>query len=103
LAWFIGHPALRNRHEKGDVLRKPCANHLGKSRSIILGSDGARDSRVNAGRLRVAVRLGDFPDCNLVVRKIGVLQRVLVAHPSCFGASNGGPKLARPRDLTAHN
>jgi len=52
----------------------------------------------------VAVRLGDLPDSSLVARKIGVSQRVLVAHPSYFaGLRDGGPRLEHPRDLTAHN
>jgi DNA-binding transcriptional LysR family regulator len=52
----------------------------------------------------VAVRLGDLPDSGLVARKIGVSQRVLVAHPSYFaGLADGGPRLNHPRDLTAHN
>ena len=52
----------------------------------------------------VAVRIGDLPDSGLVARKIGVSQRMLVAHPSYFaGLSDGGPRLEHPRDLTAHN
>ncbi len=52
----------------------------------------------------LAVRIGDLPDSSLLARKIGVSQRVLVAHPSYFvGLSDGGPKLDHPRDLMAHN
>jgi len=52
----------------------------------------------------VAVRLGDLADSGLVARKIGVSQRVLVAHPSYFaGLADGGPRLEHPRDLTGHN
>ena len=52
----------------------------------------------------VAVRIGDLPDSSLLARKIGVSQRVLIAHPSYFaGLPDGGPKLEHPRDLTQHN
>ncbi len=52
----------------------------------------------------VAVRIGELPDSGLVARKIGVSERVLVAHPSYFDGPNGGrPRLEHPRDLTAHN
>ena len=52
----------------------------------------------------VGVRLGDLPDSGLVARKIGAWRRVLVAHPDYFaGLPDGGPPLAHPRDLTAHN
>jgi DNA-binding transcriptional LysR family regulator len=65
-------------------------------------SDGFTDL-IEQG-IDVAVRLGDLPDSSLVARKIGVSQRVLVAHPSYFARlSGGGPKLEHPRDLTAHN
>jgi DNA-binding transcriptional LysR family regulator len=52
----------------------------------------------------VAIRLGELPDSSLVARRIGVSQRVLVAHPTYFAKlPNRGPKLEHPRDLAAHN
>jgi DNA-binding transcriptional LysR family regulator len=52
----------------------------------------------------VAIRIGDLPDSSLVARKIGVSERVLVAHPSYFERLPGGrPGLEHPRDLMAHN
>ena len=65
-------------------------------------SDGFTDL-IEQG-IDVAVRLGDLPDSSLVARKIGVSQRVLVAHPGYFARlPGGGPKLGHPRDLAAHN
>ena len=52
----------------------------------------------------VAIRIGDLPDSSLVARKIGVSERVLVAHPAYFERlTGGGPRLEHPRDLMAHN
>ena len=65
-------------------------------------SDGFTDL-IEQG-IDVAVRLGDLPDSNLLARKIGVSERVLVAHRSYFARlPGGGPQLQRPRDLTGHN
>jgi DNA-binding transcriptional LysR family regulator len=65
-------------------------------------SDGFTDL-IEQG-IDIAVRLGDLPDSGLVARKIGVSQRVLVAHPSYFARlPGGGRRLEHPRDLTAHN
>ena len=65
-------------------------------------SDGFTDL-IEQG-IDVAIRIGDLPDSSLVVRKIGVSERVLVAHPKYFSRSQAGrPSLDHPRDLTAHN
>jgi len=65
-------------------------------------SDGFADL-VEQG-IDVAVRIGDLPDSALMARKIGVSERVLVAHPCYFEKlADGGPTLEHPRDLTAHN
>lgn len=48
----------------------------------------------------VAIRLGDLPDSALILRKIGVSERVLVAHRSFFA---GGGGLDHPRDLIGRN
>ena len=65
-------------------------------------SDGFTDL-IEQG-IDVAVRIGDLPDSSLVARKIGVSERVLVAHPSYFEKlADGARKLEHPRDLTAHN
>ena len=65
-------------------------------------SDGFTDL-IEQG-IDVAIRIGDLPDSSLVARRIGVSERVLVAHASYFERRpGGGPKLEHPRDLTAHN
>jgi len=65
-------------------------------------SDGFADL-IEQG-IDVAVRIGHLPDSGLVARRIGVSERVLVAHPSYFEGPNGGrPRPEHPRDLTAHN
>lgn len=52
----------------------------------------------------VAIRVGDLPDSSLVARKIGVSERVLVAHPSYFDTALGRKsQLDQPQDLSAHN
>ena len=65
-------------------------------------SDGFADL-IEQG-IDVAIRIGDLPDSGLVARRIGVSERVLVAHRSYFERWPGGaPRLEHPRDLTAHN
>lgn len=65
-------------------------------------SDGFTDL-IEQG-IDIAVRLGDLPDSSLLARRIGLSQRVLVAHPSYFTKSPGGrPQLEHPRDLARHN
>jgi DNA-binding transcriptional LysR family regulator len=65
-------------------------------------SDGFADL-IEQG-IDVAVRIGHLPDSGLMARRIGVSERVLVAHPSYFEGPNGGrPRPEHPRDLTAHN
>ncbi len=51
----------------------------------------------------VAIRLGDLPDSGLIARKVGVSQRLLVAHPSYLAGSGGASALEHPRDLVRHN
>ena len=54
--------------------------------------------------LDVAIRIGDLPDSSLVLRRIGVSERLLVAHRSYIARlSQSGPGLDHPRDLTMHN
>ena len=65
-------------------------------------SDGFTDL-IEQG-LDVAVRIGDLTDSSLVARRIGVSQRLLVAHPAYFAARpEAARKLEHPRDLIYHN
>ena len=64
-------------------------------------SDGFTDL-IEQG-IDVAVRLGDLPDSGLIARKIGVSQRLLIAHPDYFAGLAGGLRLEHPRDLVRHN
>eukprot|EP01037_Dinobryon_pediforme_P015217 gene15217-15362_t len=65
-------------------------------------SDGFTDL-IEQG-IDVAIRLGDLPDSSLVARKIGISQRLLVAHRSYLTSlSSGKHQLEHPRDLAAHN
>ncbi|TCR69876.1 LysR family transcriptional regulator [Bosea sp. BK604] len=50
--------------------------------------------------LHAAVRIGPLPDSRLVVRKVGEVQRLLVAAPS-YLERRGVPK--RPTDIAAHD
>ena len=53
-----------------------------------------------SGGYDMAVRIGDLDDSNLIVRKLGVDQRVIVASPE-YIARHGEPKT--PKELSQHN
>lgn len=53
-----------------------------------------------SGGYDLAVRIGDLEDSNLIVRKLGVDQRVIVASPE-YVARYGEPKT--PKELSKHN
>jgi DNA-binding transcriptional LysR family regulator len=64
-------------------------------------SDGFADL-IEQG-IDVAIRIGHLPDSGLMARRIGVSERVLVAHPGYFERPNVRPRPEHPRDLSAHN